>query len=104
MSNDLHNETLSNLNKLIIDEDGNIGRLIGYCETSEDYYWIINKTEKGKVVRVYFSCVGSLKYLEDGVSIEEYNNIDNEFSKVLVKVDKILIEDHTKRVLVRNKL
>ena len=101
---DLHKEVSSNLNKLLLDEDGDIGRLIGYCETSEDYYWIINKTKDGKVIQVHSSCVGSLKYLEDSISIEEYKNIDNEFSKLLIKVDDVLVQDHTKNILVRNRL
>jgi hypothetical protein len=97
MNKQLYNEVLDNLNKLILDEDGNIGRLIGYCETDEDYYWIINKVKNEKFINIYSSCVGSLNYLQECVSIEEYEAIDKELSKKLIKVDDVLVQEYIKK-------
>ena len=97
---DLNNEVLLNLNSLVV--DNTVGRLIGYSETSEDFYYIIHIFHEGNVKKNYQSCVGSLTFVKDSMCSNEYKELDLEYEKILPKVETMVVENHTQKRIVYN--
>lgn len=74
-------EVEKHFNEIIIDFGIRIGRLVGFAETEEDYYYIIShkngeRNSHTKEGHSYLSAVSDLVYLKDTLSDFDYERLD----------------------------
>ena len=69
-------ELRNHKDELVIDMGFNVVRLIGFMETDEDYYYIMEKIG-GEIF--YSSCVGKFYLLKGYIRDEDYNDINRVF-------------------------
>ena len=63
------------LNEIVVDQALNLSRLVGFAESEEDCYYIL---ESRTGTQAYHSCVGKLIYLHD-IEQDDYIMIENLF-------------------------
>lgn len=74
-------EVEKHFNEIIIDFGLRVGRLVGFAETEEDYYYIIShkngeRNVHSKEGHSYLSAVCDLIYLKETISDFDYNRLD----------------------------
>lgn len=72
----LTQETQQHFNELVITPGGHVGRLIGFYDGEDDYYYIVLNMYGAEHRQTYWSCVGALIYLKNQISAEEYDVLD----------------------------
>lgn len=67
--------TENHFNELFIDYSLGVGRLIGYAESDEDYYYIVKFSDYTNPVR-YLSAVATPIYLKNRLNNDEYDRLE----------------------------
>lgn len=74
----LAEEMRPHLNAICIVHDTEMGRLVGVCETEDDFYYLVHRM--GQPAPTYFSAVGHCVSLKGSYPAKHYDRLDSVFS------------------------
>lgn len=89
---DLDYFVTSNFNELVKSFDMEVGRLVGYLETDEDFYYRVRFLSNGEANDVFVSCVGRLEVISDNMNYEDYRVLDSNYEDIL-PYEKTIIKE-----------
>lgn len=85
-------EVRKNFNSLVLLQNGSIGRLIGYKETDEDLYFILNLNSNYKIHTIYLNCSEDISYLDRVLTTEQYLKFNQDYIQLLPEESLVVIE------------